>query len=641
MNRKTGWLAILLMLAVASCGGDGPGLADLRDGPITETPEDEIPVALSSVELLASSPQLQSDGSNTVTLSAFAKNANNQVVAGVPVVFSATSGALVVTEATTNDQGIATAELSTSGDPTNRSIIVTAATGDAGTLTDTVDISVVGSTMQIQGPISLVLEDTGTYTVTLLNSAGAAIAGRPVEIASANGNTLEAATQTTDTNGKITVTLTADQPGNDTLTATALPDADGNPTTTASFNIGISDENFRFTTPTVDEIDLGVNENVTVEWLDDGGAPVTDGEVITFATTRGSVSAPTASTVNGEATITVSSTTAGPATITATTDDGTTAQLAVEFVATDPDQLIMRTDPAVIGPNETSIITAIVEDPAGNRVKNATVTFTLTTDTTGGALSIASAITNSAGEAQTVYTASSATSADDGVVITGRVVGTPLETDATLTVSGRALSMVFGTGNDIEETNEGTTYTKRYTLIVRDSSGAGVPNTTANLSVISTGFYKGFLIPGATHWFRPANAPFCDSEDIDGDGVLDPVPLPSEDVNGDNELTPGGVAIVSPGTVTTDETGVATFQIIYPQDHAMWVTADITATATVAGTESRRTAGFYFPASADDLTISEAPPNPESPWGIADGVLDPIAGTVTFTAAPGTCSNQD
>ncbi|HEX6929716.1 MAG TPA: hypothetical protein VF267_10720, partial [Gammaproteobacteria bacterium] len=265
-----------------------------------------------------------------------------------------------------------------------------------------------------------------------------------------------------------------------------------------------------------------------------------------------------------------------------------------------------------------------------------TVTFTLT-DTTGGSLSVGSAVTNSAGEAQTIYTASSATSAEDGVIVTGRVKDTALQTETTLTVSGRALSMIIGTGNDIIESNEGTTYTKVYTLIVRDSSGAGVPDQTANIGILSTHFYKGFLVPGTTHWFRPANAPRCEAEDQDSDGVLDV----GEDVNTDGELTPGGVAIVAPGTVTTDETGVATFEVIYPQDHAMWAEADITATATVAGTESLQTAIFDFPASAEDLTVDGSPPNPDSPWGTANGAFDTTTGTVTFDPAPGTCANTD
>ncbi|HEX7046174.1 MAG TPA: Ig-like domain-containing protein [Gammaproteobacteria bacterium] len=624
MNRKTGWLAILLMLAVASCGGDGPGLADMRDGPITETPEDEIPATLSTVELLTSSPQLQSDGSAVATLTAFAKNANNQVVAGVPVVFSANSGALTILEGTTNDQGIATAELRTSGDPTNRLITVTATapSGATETLSDSVDVAVIGSSIQIQGPTSLVLGDSAPYAVTLINSAGEGIPGKTLDVTASNGNVVEAETLTTDGDGQVIVTMTANEPGDGTLTATGLPDADGTPTVTTSLDVAVSSENFRFTAPdSGDEIVLDTPRSVSVTWLDENDQPVS-GEQVVFATTRG-VLTPANGTVttgaDGVATVSISSETAGPATITATTADAT-AQLAVEFIATVADQLIVQTSPSVIGPNETSTVTAIVEDPEGNRVKNKIVTFTLT-DTKGGSLSIPSAVTDSLGRAQTTYTSTSATSADDGVIITARVTDTTLETSATLTVAGRALFITFGTGNTIIENEADTTYTKDYSLFVTDSSGAGVEGATINLRMKSTAFGKGEMVPGVELWIQQVSV-VCPSEDVNNNGTLDTDPF--EDINGDLELSPGNVAVVAPSTITTDESGEAVFRITYPQNFGFWVSGNITATTTVAGTESRKTEAFNFPVAAGDLALDGTPPNVESPWGVGGSCTDTL-----------------
>ena len=68
MKRKLILVGALLVFGVASCGGEGPGLAGGRDG--TVDPGETPTVELDSLELLASTSQLQSDGSNTVTLTA-------------------------------------------------------------------------------------------------------------------------------------------------------------------------------------------------------------------------------------------------------------------------------------------------------------------------------------------------------------------------------------------------------------------------------------------------------------------------------------------------------------------------------------------------------------------------------------------
>lgn len=610
--RIFGLLVIALMLTGASCDSDS------LVGTPPVPPDDETPVVLNSLELLASSPQLQSDGSNTITLTAVAKDANNQVLADITVIFSATAGSLAVLESTTNAQGVATAELTTGGDPTNHTIAVTATVG---TVNDSLDIAVIGSSLQIQGPTSLVNSDTGTYTITLANSAGTGIANRTVEISSASGNTLSASSLTTDTNGRVQVDLTGDVSGTDTLSATALPDDNGTPTVTATASITVSSDNFQFTTPASNtEIDLGAQETVTVHWESSGVPQV--GETVRFATTRGTFVGANPATpaaidavtdASGDATAQVESTTSGVAVITATNSDNTSTQLSVEFVATNPSTVSLQADPSVISTNETSTITAVVRD-GDNRVKNATVEFTLA-DSTGGTLSTASSITDSQGRAQTVYTASSVTSADDGVTITANVLGGAAPSTSTnLTVSGRALFIVFGTGNTIIEEANDTIYTKDYSLFVSDSSGKGVANTSVNLRMLPTVFYKGFLEAGAENWERTVTAT-CASEDLNSNGILDA----GEDVNGDGELTPGNVAVVAPGTITTDEDGRAEFHISYPQDHAMWLDGRITASATVAGTESRKSADFFFPASADDLDLGNAPPNPVSPWGVQAG----------------------
>jgi hypothetical protein len=148
--RKSGSIvALLAALVVASCGGSSdedvfktpaaPGTGGGPGGPVA-----------SSLTVTSSSPTILSDGSTTATITALARDANNNLIAGVGVTFTATSGGVAVTQATTDASGAATATLSTAGDPTIRTITVTAA---AGTLSSTVNVQVVaasgGTTVQM------------------------------------------------------------------------------------------------------------------------------------------------------------------------------------------------------------------------------------------------------------------------------------------------------------------------------------------------------------------------------------------------------------------------------------------------------------------------------------------------------------
>src|SRR5690606_24504609 len=150
--------------------------------------------------------------STPVTLTAIAKDANNRALPEVDIAFAATSGTLQVANATTDEQGVATATLITGGDPTNRTITVSASVG---TLSDEIDIRVTGSAINIQGPSSLVSNAKGTYAVILQDAAGKAIAGRTVQLSSANGNTLSATTADTDATGHVQFQMTATNSGTD------------------------------------------------------------------------------------------------------------------------------------------------------------------------------------------------------------------------------------------------------------------------------------------------------------------------------------------------------------------------------------------------------------------------------------------
>jgi hypothetical protein len=102
---------------------------------------------------------------------------------------------------------------------------------------------------------------------------------------------------------------------------------------------------------------------------------------------------------------------------------------------------------------------------------------------------------------------------------------------------------------------------------------------------------------------------------------------------------------VSPGTVVTAPTtladgttinGGATLTVTYPQDHADWIQSELTATATVAGTQNITTSTFWLPMLAADLTQPTIePPGLISPYG--DDAADPP----NFTVGTGGCLNPN
>jgi hypothetical protein len=264
-----------------------------------------------------------------------------------------------------------------------------------------------------------------------------------------------------------------------------------------------------------------------------------------------------------------------------------------------------------------------VRDPAGNLVKNKTVVFTLD-DVTGGTLSVGSAVTDSQGRAQTVYTASSTTSATNGVRVDAVVQGTVVTAFTTITVARRELFITLGTGNEIEEPNAAQ-YAVTYAIQVSDANGNGVGNVDLTVRVVSLWYGTGHKVFAGGSW-TPLFSDVCIDEDIslgddatDRNGILDLVGGvigTGEDFNGTGRLEAGNIATVTPTLVTTDDDGFALVKVVYPQEHSGWVKVELTASTSVQGTESSRSVNFALPASAEDVNSEEtSPPGLVSPFG--------------------------
>jgi hypothetical protein len=564
-------------------------------------------------------------------------------------VFSANSGSLTVTQNTTDDSGQAIATLDPGGDFTNRTITVTAA---AGSLSKTVDISVTGTSLTISGENSATLGDTTTLGITLTDSGNNPIPGKPVTVSSSAGNILSATSLTTDASGQTSVDVTATQAGTDTITVSAQG-------VTKTKSLAISGDQFQMSTPAANaDIDLGICQTVQVSWKQNGTA--VNGGTVNFSATRGTLYSNSGCTVtanstttnsSGVATLYIVSSNAGPSTITAYVTNGPTTSRAVNFVATTPATIVLQASQTLIGPNDgseatpqQSVITAVVRDAGNNLVKGKSVHFVIQNDSSGGDLTTSTAVTDELGRASTAYVSSAATTAQNGVVIRATVDNTSITTTVSLTVSRSALFVRLGTGNNIDDIGE-TQYNKKYTVMVTDASGNAVQGAKINVSLNPEGYAKGvYADNGNDQWAVNYSAASCPSEDINQNGILDlgedknidGKPDPGKDTNnngvldvgeedlGDGKLTPGNVVSV-PSSITTGADGTFEFDVIYAQTYANWVLVRLTASTTVAGTESSDSVVFLLPAAADDMNnTSNAPPggNLNSPFGTSASCSD-------------------
>jgi len=574
---------------------------------------------VTSILLLVSSPQLGSSGANSLTVTAIVKDGSNLVMDQVPVVFTADSGSLAVTQGTTDSAGQATATLTPGGDFTNRTITLTAT---AGAVTQSTTVDVTGTSISISGENSLTTGDSANLIMVLTDSDNNAIPGTLLTVTSSLGSTLSATTLMTDSAGQIQVSVAPVSAGTDTITVTALG-------VTVTHVLTISGDDFKITTPLANaDINLSTCTEIDLNWLVNN-VPNT-GQVISFSATRGSIftdnicaNAGTSATTDasGDAKVYISSIFAGPSTVTAFVTGGPSTSTNINFVATTAAFIDLQVAPATIGPNDgsqtvqqQSTITATIRDPSNNLVKGKVVRFSITQDLSGGSLTTATATTDTLGRASTAYVSSAATTSKDGVEITAFVDDTPAVTGTVnLTVAQNGLFVRLGTGNNVAKVGA-TQYNKQYTVMVTDANGNAVANENVTLSINPVQYAKGDWQIVNSAWVQfPVD--LCPNEDINENGILDP----GEDINNSGVIEPGNIA-AAPSLVTTGADGTFEFDIFYAQEFAMWVYVRLTATTQVAGTESNDTVLFWLPISASDVTnTTAAVPGVVSPFGTQVG----------------------
>ena len=585
------------------------------------------PSTVATIEALSSAVSLPSGTGSSVTITALVKNGANNGVAAEVVKFSADSGVLQDASPVTSANGTATATLSAGADKSQRNITITVA---AGTVSQKIVVPVSGTTIGIAGASSLLLNGVESYAVSLKDSGGKAVVGVDVQVTSTLANTLTPAKVTTDSNGTATFKYTATKNGDDTLSVSGAG-------VSAQQRVSVSNVNFAFTSPLSGSnplVPVNTVQTVKVRYLE--GVAGKAGKTVYFSSTRGEVLSPTSAVtdVDGYASATVRSATAGPATISAQLDSTVTTTV-INYYAAAPFSITVEANAAAIPPNaagttaNSAAIIAILRDVTGNPVQGAVVNFSLLQDTSGGTITPGIAVSDANGRVAASFIPGATTTGQNGVVImatTTKLDGTTLSPikPAYVTVSTRALFITISTSNTISNrVGDDTVYQKPFSVLVNDAAGAPVVGQPVSLMVWPTRYAKGNMIKDpnilTTSWI-PVVAATCDNEDANKNGFLDA----GEDKNGDTILQPGGPGTISPSTVTTDSTGFATFNLYYGEQYALWTEFEITAGATVAGTESRTmTLPFWAPAMLSDLTSEATPAGYISPFGTAASCTSP------------------
>ena len=573
----------------------------------------EVDSKVTDLEISASSRQLFSDGVNPVVISAIAKDQNNNVLPSAMITFKVNNNATILPDATNSGSSVKTAKVTPGlNHPENRILDIEVM---AGSLSKTLQLDIVGTTVSLEGPASIAINNPTSYTLKLQDSGNKALAFHNVQITSSEGSIITPVNGfITSATGEMTFTLTAAADGQDTITVDALG-------ATTSKVVDVSGNDFSLDSATK-EISIGNPETINMTWTKDGSPQAN--QTIQLSATRGVLSPATTvqTDANGEAVFTIQSDTAGGTVITATSSDGLSAILEREFIATIPHYINTQASPSVIAPHGVSSLIAKVRDVNDNPVKNQHIVFNLE-DRVNGTLSSSQAVTDSLGRASVTYTASDVSSEKNGVVIKTYIQEEPSITDdITLTVGGSALRLVLGYDEKISES--GIFYKKTYGVIVTDSAGRPVKDQAIDFTITPTTYYKGRIGLADTdndgeadRWMLNDTAT-CPSEDLNGNGNLDN----GEDANSNGRLEPSYDATITAAGVT-DEEGKVTVSVVYPQNRSWWSNQLITAKAVVKGTEFVESTTFGLHMLTSDITnVEQTPPNYIPPYGSASDCSD-------------------
>lgn len=639
LRATTSFCLMALFALLSACGGGGSGNSSTTPvAPVTPVP------TASAISLGATLTTVASDNSNSTTITATVVDASNAAVSGVTITFSADTGFLSLASAVSDASGKATVTFSSgTSNPSSRTATITATASGKSTQ---IPIRISGAVVTLASTTSslLVGGSPATLTVTVRGPSGAVLPGQTVTLTTSGTGSVALAptTGTTDATGTFTTTVTPGASGSVTVTVTTVGE-----TRTFVYTVAGASVAFQITAPTSDPTAASIGTPVTVTVS--APSPTTS---VTFVSTLGTWDATGNSTVTkavvgGVASADLVSTVSGVASVQvydpSRTSISATRAISYTASASAARRITVQASPSVVAPSTggatgIATLTASVTDASGNPVGGAAVAYTIINPTGGGetilpAVGVTSVLATSSvalGQTQTTFTAGSLPSSATGVQIRATIVGTSIATntspsgaDASVVIGGTAGSVTIGRATVISTDTSNTIYILPMSVLVADSNGNPVANTTVSLSAWPIAFNAS----GTACSANPANdyyneddiqaAPFYENLSLDPgeDGVRKSYQTGALVGGGrlDGQLTPpNSAAGTLPATVTTNASGVATFNLTYTKSNALWITDRIRARTIVQGTETVGQITFRLPAMLSDI----GPPCllPDSPY---------------------------
>ncbi|RJR19119.1 MAG: hypothetical protein C4582_10810, partial [Desulfobacteraceae bacterium] len=366
-----------------------------------------IQATVGSISVSIGAESLVADGTSQALVTATVKDtAGNPIANGTTVSFTTTAGTLSSSSVLTTN-GIATVSI-TSATRIGLATVTATAGGFSGTATLTFIPGAVDSINLTATPNNLTADGVSTSVIRaqVTDAQGNAVADGEVisfSIVTGTGTISPASASTSGGIATATYTSSATE-GTETVRASATNG------TTASVSITLIRASVGSITVTALSPSITANgtsnTSIRATVKDTGGNNIADGTIVSFTTSAGSLSAPTALTTNGVATVTLfSATILGSANVTASSG-GASATTTVQFVAGPVSTITLTAFPNNIRADRTSTsaVRASARDARGNAVADGElISFSVISGT--GVLSSPTAATGG-GVATVTYTAS-------------------------------------------------------------------------------------------------------------------------------------------------------------------------------------------------------------------------------------------
>lgn len=644
---------VLAAFVLAGCGG-GSG-AQGGSGGISKA---------AKIIMKASQVSVKSDNSDSSIITATVVDVNGIPVGGGTLHFStATADALGVSSGVASTTGVVTIPFSAGSNRANRTESVTVTLVNS-SITAQIPIQVIGSTMALTlSQTSVQVNNPVTLTANLKDSTLAGVASQSIRFSIPSGNgvlsggtvgTGTAITQTVLsglTGDTSTVTFTPASAGSVSVTVDWLDESSGNVSMTTTATITVTDPGipFAITAPTTNPTKLVLLANSPVKVSIPASISGTAVASVRFSTTLGTWSnSSKSSTIVPAANVASEILTAGAASGIANVQidalDGDTppnvlSTLSHIFAISAPASAagaitlqasVSNVEVSTAGTSHSATLIATVRTgPGGNTVGGVPVLFEIMNPTGSGEQILPVVVnTDSAGKAQTTFTSGSLTTVG-GLKIKASVVGTAAACDNSVSpvlpgicdvkrifVNGSGVSVSLGYANRFLSSATETEYILPMSVLVVSNTGAAVKDVVVTLSAFPSYYSAGFRAADCSPVYTIL--PFLANEDSGYNGNignendnLDP----GEDINGDGLITPPHASAGTvPSIVTTNENGVATFNLTYQKTYASWIQTRIRAKVVISAgtTESTSELQFVLPyliVDANPCSLGNSPPN--------------------------------